>query len=267
LGALMAYLLHTDISQIDLSIIRDSKLGKFPQVRAINFLKRKLNTDEIWFPAFNYKFGETGIFNPEIDEIQVGVINNEVRKMSQAVRTFTPIFSHVGFGKILKPTIKITYEPFSKESDLHDLLERETEAIFFGAKLNSFTFIHYIEETNNINYRYGKNIKGVIVIGQESYMTTLTFKARPANKTLCYDWAKIENCLNEKKVLTKKNILGINSFTINLSGALEVLTYEMKKDPYYLLDQTTKKWVSTQIEKINRPFIITDFEEFKIDPT
>jgi hypothetical protein len=23
----------------------------------------------------------------------------------------------------------------------------------------------------------------------------------------------------------------------------------------------------TQIEKINRPFIITDFEEFKIDPT
>jgi len=259
----MSYLLHTDISQIDLNIIRDAKFGKSPQERAINFLKKELETDEIWFPAFNYDFGETKVFNPKSDEIQVGAINNEVRKMNGAIRTFTPVFSYTGFGKVLKPTIKIIYRPFSKESDLHDLLERKTEAIFFGAKLNTFTFIHYIEESNNINYRYDKNIKGVIVIGKESHMTTLAFKVRPASKKFSYDWTKIEYCLKEKKVLTETNNFGRNSFTINLSGALEVLTSEIKKDPYYLLDQTTKEWINIEIKKMNRPFVITDFEELK----
>ena len=259
----MAYLLHTDISQIDLSIVRDSKIGKSPQERAINFLKKELNSDEIWFPAFNYNFGKTKIFNPSTDEVQVGVINNEVRKTNEAIRTFTPIFSYVGFGKILKPTIKIIHKPFSRESDLHDLLEKETKCIFFGANLNTFTFIHYIEEINNIIYRYCKNIKGVIIIGKESHKTSLTFKARPTNIKFNYNWGKIENYLEEKKVLTKKNFLGINSFTVSLSSALEVLTSEIKKDPYYLLDQTTKEWVSKQIKKINRPFIISDFEEQK----
>jgi hypothetical protein len=34
----------------------------------------------------------------------------------------------------------------------------------------------------------------------------------------------------------------------------------MKTDPLYLLTEETRAWVEPQLQKLGRPFLITDFE-------
>ncbi len=252
--------MHTDISQIDLKILRDKKYGDKLQTRAINYLIQLLDSEEIWLPAYNYDFGRSRTFNPKLDGTSVGAINAEVLNMTNSIRTYTPMYSCVGFGNILKPKIQKIYNPFNEGSELHNLLFHDANVVFLGAKLNSFTFIHYIEELNNIDYRYLKKIVGELYIDQESYVTTLELKVRPKGKYLRYDWVKIENDLNENKIIRPLKKISNNTFALNMADTLSHITKRLKSDPYYLLDCQTKEWIIPMIAGLKRPLLVEDFE-------
>jgi aminoglycoside 3-N-acetyltransferase len=262
-GALnfMAFLVHTDISKIDLAILRNKKYGANPQNRALNYLIKYFKHEEIWFPSYNYNFGETKIFNPKLDGTSVGAINLAALQMRNSIRTLTPIYSYVGFGKVLEPKLKPVYKPFNVDSELQDLLDLDSEVVFFGAQFNSFTFLHYIEEKNEINYRYVKKIAGHIQIDNKKYETLVEMKVRPLGKIFNYDWRKIENDLIENKIIRTLKKVGNNSSLLNMSESLGFITKQIEKDPYYLLDEQTKNWVVTLIKDKKRAFVIGDFEE------
>lgn len=257
----MVNFVHTDISQIDLRILRDRKYGNKPQTRAINYLIQRLNNEELWLPAYNYDFGKNKIFDPKLDGTSVGAINTEVLKMPNSIRTYTPIYSSVGFGKILRPKIQNIYNPFNEDSEMHSLLSHDADVIFFGAKLNSFTFIHYIEELNNIDYRYVKKIAGELYVDQKFYTASVELKVRPIGKYFSYDWEKIENDLIKDKIIRPLNEISNNTFAVSMADSLSYITKKLKSDPYYLLDRRTKEWIIPMVAEIKRPFKIEDFEE------
>jgi aminoglycoside N3'-acetyltransferase len=257
----MVSFVHTDISRIDLRILRDTKYGDKLQSRAINYLIQGLNSEELWFPAYNYDFGKNKTFNPKLDGTSVGAINTEVLKMTNSIRTYTPMYSYVGFGEILRPKIQNIYNPFNEGSEMHSLLYHDADVIFFGAELNSFTFIHYIEEFNNINYRYVKKIAGELYVDQKLYTATVELKVRPMGKYLRYDWEKIENDLVENKIIRPLNKISNKAFAVNMADTLSHITKKLKSDPYYLLDRRTKEWIIPMIADLKRPFIVEDFEE------
>jgi aminoglycoside 3-N-acetyltransferase len=181
--------------------------------------------------------------------------------MPNSIRTYTPIFSYVGFGKMLEPKIKDLYKPFDSGSELHALLNSDADVLFYGASISAFTFIHYIEEQNHIEYRYTKKINGVLQVNEKFHTTSVELKVRPLGKTFNYDWRKIENDLKESKILRSiKNGENENSI-FKLSESMTFITKQLKLDPYYLLDQQTKEWVNRLLNQMKRPFLMEDFEE------
>jgi len=256
----MVSLVHTDISRINLKILRDSKYGEKPQARAINYLIQNHDHEEIWFPAYNYDFGITKIFNPEIDGTNVGAINSIALKMPNSIRTFTPMYSYVGFGTSLQPEIKDVYRPFGSGSELQTLLNLDADILFYGANINSFTFIHYIEEQNQIEYRYTKMLKGALQVNKKLHSISIELKVRPFGKFFNYDWGKIENDLRSNKVIRSIKNIESENIAFKLSESLEFITKQLELDPYYLLDQQTKEWVIPLLRDKKRPFLIEDFE-------
>ena len=256
----MPYLIHADISNLSLEILRNKDLGVSPQDRVINMLIKNLQTNEIWFPAFNYNFATTKVFNPDEDKIQVGSINDHVNKMSNSMRTLTPIFSFTGLGKVLIPIKKRLYKPFSNNSEMSTLLQKESEVIFLGARISSFTFLHFIEEAKNIGYRYTKRINGHIKIKHELYETSLEWEVRPAKHKLNYDWNKINQELVSAGILRPYDTFGKHSYIMKLSSCYEAIGKKIDNDPYYLLDQETRNWVEPKMRKLQRSFQLSDFE-------
>lgn len=260
----MVYLVHTDISKIEIGILRDSKYGAKPQNRVINYLNQRLDHKELWFPAYNYDFGKTGKFNPLKDGTTVGAINSAVLNLPKSVRTFTPIYSHVGFGSVLKPKIKKIYKPFGVDSEFQELLSVDAQVLFLGANFNSFTFLHYIEEVNEINYRYKKIITGLLEIENQNHRTSLELKVRPLGKNLNYDWGKIEKDLQNNQIIRTIKEIQTKNIVISMAESLHLITNLIRKDPYYLLDSQTKEWVLRLMNEKNRPFQLEDFEGLEI---
>jgi aminoglycoside N3'-acetyltransferase len=256
----MVYLVHTDISRIDLGILRNSKYGAQPQERVKNYIEQHLNCKELWFPAYNYEFGQTRKFNPAKDGTSVGAINTAALNMPNAVRTFTPIYSHVGFGDVLTPRIKEIYKPFDTGSEFQELLIADTDVLFLGATFSSFTFLHYIEEVNKVDYRYLKTINGILEIKGENYKTSLVLKVRPLGRTLNYDWKKIEEDLSKNNIIRTDTRIATKNMILKMSESLNLITKRIESDPYYLLDSETKEWVKPLIKEKNRPFLLKDFE-------
>jgi aminoglycoside N3'-acetyltransferase len=257
----MVCLVHTDISKIELGIIRDNKYGTKPQNRALNYLRHHLEPEELWFPAYNYDFGKTKIFNPKTDGTSVGAINSAALELSESIRTLTPIYSYVGFGRSLAPNIREVYRPFNTGSELQELLNLDAEILFYGASFSAFTFLHYIEEKNQINYRYLKKIDGQLQIDDKSYATSVELKVRPLGKTFNYDWEKIESDLRESKVIRTLKKIGTKNSILKMSESLESITKRIDNDPYYLLDGQTKEWIIQLINNKKRPLLVEDFEE------
>ena len=256
----MPYLVHADISNVSLEILRNRNLGTSPQDRVINLLIKNLQTNEIWFPAFNYDFATTKVFNPDEDKIQVGSINKQVMKMNSSRRTLTPIFSFTGLGELLMPIKKSLYKPFSHDSELGTLLKEDSNVIFLGAPISSFTFIHFIEEAKNIGYRYIKRMDGQIKLQHELYKTALEWKVRPAKQKLHYDWSKITHELVSTGILQRYNTFGKNSYIMKLSNCYEAIGKKIEEDPCYLLDNETRNWVEPKMRKLQRSFHLSDFE-------
>lgn len=256
----MSYLIHADISNLSLEILRNRNLGTSPQDRVINLLVDNLDTNEIWFPAFNYDFATSKVFNPNQDKIQVGAINDHVMKLSNSRRTFTPIFSYTGLGKLLTPIKKRIYKPFSEDSELSTLLQKNSKIIFLGAPFSSLTFIHYVEESKNIGYRYVKKMNGYLKLKNELYETALEWKVRPEGQKLNYDWNKINRDLISDGILQRYNAFGEHSYIMKLSSCFEYIGEKIENDPYYLLDNDTRSWVETKMQELQRPFQLNDFE-------
>jgi aminoglycoside N3'-acetyltransferase len=256
----MPYLIHTDISNLSLEILRNKNLGTSPQDRVVNLLIKELQTEEIWLPAFNYDFATTKVFNPNEDKIQVGSINEQVMKMNSSRRTLTPIFSFTGLGELLMPIKKSLYKPFSHDSELSTLLQEDSDVIFLGAPISSFTFIHFIEEAKNIGYRYIKRINGQIKLKHELYETALEWKVRPAKQKLNYDWNKITHELVSAGILQRYDTFGKHSYIMKLSKCYEVIGKKIEEDPYYLLDNETRNWAEPKMRKLQRSFHLSDFE-------
>jgi hypothetical protein len=97
-------------------------------------------------------------------------------------------------------------------------------------------------------------------VGEKLHNTSIELKVRPLGKIFNYDWGKIENDLNTNRVIRSIKNIESENIVFKLSESLEFFTKQLELDPYYLLDQQTKEWVSRLLEYKKRPFQMEDFE-------
>jgi len=213
-------------------------------------------------PCFNYDFIKTGIYSVIDSECQVGAINEYVRRSNYSYRTLTPVFSYTyKFGIDFKESL-IPCDPFSKTSFFDYLKRKKTILLHYGSEIVHSTLIHYIERIGkSLLYRYDKVFKGVVFTSEnEKIGAELIYHVRPKNIHLKYANEKLRIDLLNEGIMIEWAQKGQRVSFCDYERLVEFWLFKFNSDPYYFLDDETVFIIDTQIQKLGRKFLLSDFE-------
>ena len=251
--------MHTDVSKVARSTLRriDSNEGLLPGLH--KFLRESFPEQELWFPAFNYDFAKTLVFDPTNDPIQVGALNESLRNSGEYVRSFVPIFS------ILRPTASAStrfrpkVNPFDLQGEFAELRDRNGAIAFFGASIESLTFIHFVEKLAEIPYRFEKCFSGQMLLDNEITQMSLVYLVRPLSLRLEYNWQKISKLLSDAQINYKDSRFGEYEI-YNANALTEFMLTRFAEDIFWTLTEDSKIQAQIKLEALGREFRIEDFE-------
>lgn len=252
-------LIHTDLGRIERSTIKkiDRESGLLKGLQ--HFLENSFPDQELWFPAFNYDFARTRLFDPENDPVQVGALNESIRSSEKYKRSKIPFFS------IIRPENAIFHElgpiinPFNQVGEFAELQKRNGYIALFGASINALTYVHYIEDIIDIPYRYAKTFNGKVLINNKPEQVSVTYLVRPPGMSLDYDWIKIHNLLNREGLPIKLDKFG--GYEIyNAHALMEFMLERYHEDLFWPLTTEWQDIVRTRLDQLGRSFKLEDFE-------
>ena len=252
-------LIHSDIMQGFETPFRNKESFLISHMEQIIALNPNLN---IWMPTFNYDFFKGDPYSVNNSSSQVGVLTEYFRKNIAQWRTSIPVFSFAGTGE--QPILDISniIDPFGSNSAFHFLYEKDAILMHYGSTLQSSTIIHYAERISNcLSYRYDKLFYGKVALTEEQLIDVrFNFHVRPLGMHLDYDWDKLEKDLLNQKILTIYNEGHCKISLCKVRNLVNYWTERMTQNPLYLLDSESKIWVENLLNKLGRPFLISDFE-------
>lgn len=213
------------------------------------------------FPSFNYKFLNNGLYSVESDKSQVGVLSEYFRSQKSLYRTDEPVFNFSSSKQLDFKRTDSLIDPFDKYSFFNYLYDNNDTILHYGSPFSSTTFLHYIERKSGLlSYRYDKIFEGKIIYKDRVKPVKFLYHVRPMDEYLSYDNIKIQNDLISNGIMF--SILdGRTSIMIsNLKDMCDFIMDKIKTDPFYLLDDESKKWVIPKVNKLGRGFKLSDFE-------
>lgn len=218
---------------------------------------------DIYIPAFNYDFPKKRIFNVKETPSRIGVINEHFRKHFADWQTPVPVFSFSGTGNLPPINCDDIIDPFESNSVFGYLYKKDSLLMHYGSGIAATTIIHFVERISNLLlYRYDKYFKGTVINnGGSETEITLKLHVRPLNMNLDYDWDRLEKELNENSLI-KYFIDGPTSIKIiRIRDLVDFWLQKIKDNSLYLLNKESLEWVKPMLDRLKRPFVLSDFEE------
>lgn len=197
-------LLHSDIFRIgiiDHVKDRQSICADYEQV-----IQQVLGARTLLIPTFNYDFCRDGIYDVQNSPSQVGALTDYYRCQGYP-RTRTPVFNfcvvnNQGFS------LREVENCFGVASTFGELVRQDAVIVFLGAPLSSITFLHHVEEVNDISYRFHKVFEGVVVDAGVRTAVKLVYRVRPLDPpdAVVYDWARLQADLEDSGFLRRYSV-------------------------------------------------------------
>jgi aminoglycoside 3-N-acetyltransferase len=183
-------------------------------------------------PVFTYSFCKNEIFDVQNSPSTVGVLTETFRKRGGVLRNLHPIFSFAGVGRQAEKILTSDENCFGAGSVFANLLEADAWLVFFGAGLHSATFIHFVEQSYSVPYRYIKRFEGVVSNMGIKYETYADYYVRDLSFNTIL---KIDGF--EKKLL-QEGVLKVSKLGGGLVKAVKAVDFYnigldmLKKDTY-----------------------------------
>jgi aminoglycoside 3-N-acetyltransferase len=218
----------------------------------------------VWMPTFNYDFPKTGAFDVRISPCQLGPLGEYFRTAVAAWRTDDPVFSVAGTkSRPELATASGRLDPFGAGSIFAELDRRRATMLFYGARFSSSaTIIHYIErKSGGPPYRYDKVFRGVVSEGSHRQAVEYVYHVRPLNHTLEYDLTRVSEDLCEAGLM--RRVMWKGRCVVQAIDAAVVCEFcgeRLRRDPLYLLNESSRAWVEPALSRLGRRFELTDFE-------
>ncbi len=154
-------LLHSDIRRLLLDLKKD---GAKLDIKLIidSFLNCIGPGGTLIMPLFNFGFAMGETFNINTTPSKMGILTEFFRKNYKIIRTGHPMYSFGVIGKKHKAFLNLdNYSGYANDSPFGLLKKLNGKiAILDLDDQNSMTFIHHVEEINNVEYRYFKKFSG-----------------------------------------------------------------------------------------------------------
>jgi aminoglycoside N3'-acetyltransferase len=253
-------LVHSDL-------LRAGRLLSAPKKRAdwlaahVEVLKTVAANRDLWMPAFNYGFTRSGRFDVRRDPSEVGALTEYFRAEAAGWRTPIPVFSFAGIGSRSSVGLDREVDPFGPKSAFADLVRRDGVILFYGAPFSAATMIHHAERGTGPLYRYDKWFEGVIVDGEtEMNRTTLCYHVHPLNRWLEYDWPRLLSDSVNEGICRLRESDGARFIAASARGLVRFWADRLGRDPFYFLDERSRRWVEPMLARLGRRFEIDDFE-------
>jgi aminoglycoside 3-N-acetyltransferase len=251
-------LVHSDLFQ---GFRFDYRLGREDMILShYTVLKELMDNKPLWMPTFNYSFPVSGEYNLQSTKSKVGALTEYFRTNIATWQSKVPVFSFAGEQD--KPLIceDNIIDAFGINSVFDHLVKKNGLILFYGTGLLHATIIHYCEQLSGmLTYRYDKFFEGKVINGDSTTNIKLKFHVRPKGKTLNYNFMNLEKDLYEQGLL-QRFTPSFNSCLIKANHFVEFVIDKMKQDPLYLLDDESRNWIEPELEKLGRPFLLSDFE-------
>ena len=237
---------------------RDSFLEQHYQ-----FLLSVGNGESLFFPSFNYTCLKTGKYEVQKDDVQVGILNEFIRKKDNIKRDQMPVFNFISNTSKKYINIKNNdiVDPFGDNSTFDFLSKNKSFLIHYGSSFNSSTIVHYVERiSGKLTYRYDKDF--LIDIIDNDVVKTVKFRyhVRPLHFNLDYNWLKLEEDLKCQNILWEFKSGRTQILGAEIEQLVKYWLEQLKEDPLYFLDTQTRLEVSKKLDELGSKFELKHFE-------
>lgn len=219
----------------------------------------------LWMPTFNYDFVRTSNFSTDHDISQAGALTEHFRTTLASWRSPVPIFSFAGIGPAPLVASGPTIDPFGADSAFARLVDEDGFIVQYGAKFeDSSTFLHHVERwSGGPLYRYDKIFEGIVSAQSRTELVVVNYHVRPKGHHLDYDWSRLEVDLTQHGILRRFESERFSVAVLEAVGLRQYWSERLAEDPLYLLDSTSRNWVSDRLEALGRRFQRQDFEQLR----
>lgn len=189
-------------------------------------------------PTFTYTFCKSRVFDSKKTRSEVGMLSEYFRAQKSVVRSRHPIFSVAASGKDAEALTDVDMDSFGQKSFFAHLFDANGTILFLGGALfrNSCTFCIFIEQQEQIPYRFFKKFSGTLTDGSKKQKITARYFVRPLNGDVSSNNSKLEKILRKKKLL-KEVRLGASSIrAVKANDLYREAMLLLQNDTYALLD-------------------------------
>jgi aminoglycoside 3-N-acetyltransferase len=225
--------IHSDLrsfGKVNPQISKEEYLGAFVEV-LINLVGKE---GTIIMPTFSYSFCKGEIYNPKETLSTVGSLTEYFRQLPDVMRTIDPIFSVATWGDNKESYMNVGFNCFGDKSIFKKIHDEDFKILFLGETFD-MTYLHFIEQSFGVPYRYIKKFTGKIKIDNKLKEYTFDYYVRDLEQNSTYDLERIADFLESKGVL-KKASLGFSQIkVVGTRDVREKIIEELKENNKFLL--------------------------------
>jgi aminoglycoside 3-N-acetyltransferase len=165
---------------------------------------RETGVPTLCVPTFTFSFCNGEDYDVQRSASKMGVLNEYIRKLPDAVRSVDPLLSVAAVGEDRELAGHLGHHSIGADSTFDKLHRRDgVKFLFFGASPSKcFTHTHYVEERERVPYRYDREFTGSITNGSDVRRETYTLFVRYRNVVPTPE-SKFESFMLEKGLMTR----------------------------------------------------------------
>lgn len=165
-------------------------------------------------PTFTYSFSSNEVYSVISSPSKVGSLTDYLRKLPNAKRSLDPMFSVAAIGPKADELLSgPALNCFGKDSPFARLHQFKAKLAFCGCSFNRATFIHYVEQSANVSYRFFKPFSGMILDKDNCEMNReISFFARKLDLNFFSDLSEL-----------KRRMMASGKIQTGMIGRVEVI--------------------------------------------
>lgn len=186
----------------------------------------------ILIPTFTVSFCKKKKFDIKNSKSEVGLFSENFRKRKDTCRSNHPIFSFAIYGKKYQYFNNSDLSTCFGKNSLFDLFYKiNGKILILGSTFEKVvTFVHYIEERLNVNYRFLKKFDGLIICNNKKKKIKTSYYVRKLNIK-----KRLITPLPLSKILNKTKIGRYNAYSIESKKLFEHCKKHIIKNNEYLI--------------------------------
>jgi len=189
-------------------------------------------------PTFNYDFCRGHAYDSDQTPSQVGLFTNYVRRRPGALRSLHPIFSFAGLGpRVSELFAGLSRSAFGAGSVFARLYAADARLVFFNTTIESSTFVHFVEQQLNVDYRFPKYFTGPVRAGGQAYIDTFEFFVRYQGRGIQTRLTPLGERLEQRGLMQRGALRDLPLLAVRCRDLAAVARAMWLADPYALLAQ------------------------------